>query len=140
VAGRPVRLLDPDGLVGACTVPGVPGLVPHPEQSLALVPGWMLGQFEVAQRGVIALGVDGPGWAAAAATWRSAELACLTSTFPTISATAWLTAMTGVGPGTPSVWGTPPAAPAHRRLTIKGDFRRLTRSRQNRATSLFFSY
>jgi hypothetical protein len=96
--GRPVRLLDPDALVGACTVPGVPGLVPHPEQSLALVPGWVLGQLAVSRRGVIALGVDGLSWAAAAATWRSAELACLTSTFPTISATAWMTASTGVGP------------------------------------------
>jgi len=105
VAGRPVRLLDPDALVGACTVPGVPGLVPHPEQSLALVPGWVLGQLAVAQHGVIALGVDGLGWAAAATTWRSAELACLTSTFPTISATAWLTALTGVGPAAHLVAG-----------------------------------
>jgi Type I phosphodiesterase / nucleotide pyrophosphatase len=98
VVGRPVRLLDPNALVGACSMPGVPGLVPHPEQSLALVPRWVLGQLQVAQRGVIVLGVDGLGWTAAAATWRAAELACLTSTFPTISATAWLTALTGVGP------------------------------------------
>jgi hypothetical protein len=105
VAGQPARLLDPDALVGACTVPGVPGLVPHPEQSLALVPGWVLGQLEVAHRGVIALGVDGLGWAAATATWRSAELACLTSTFPTISATAWLTALTGVSPAAHLVAG-----------------------------------
>jgi hypothetical protein len=105
VAGRPVRLLNPDALVGACTVSGVPGLVPHPEQSLALVPGWVLAQLEVAQRGVIALGVDGLSWAAAAATWRLAELACLTSTFPTISATAWLTALTGVGPAAHLVAG-----------------------------------
>ena len=105
MAGWPVRLLDPDGLVAACTAPGVPGLVPHPEQSLALVPGWVLGQFAVAQRGVIVLGVDGLSWAAAAATWRSAELACLTSTFPTISATAWMTTLTGVGPAAHLVAG-----------------------------------
>jgi Type I phosphodiesterase / nucleotide pyrophosphatase len=97
VAGGPVGVLDPDQLVGACTVAGVPGLVPHPKQSLALVPGWVLDQLAVARRGVVVLGVDGLSWAAAAATWRSAELACLTSTFPTISATAWMTALTGVG-------------------------------------------
>ena len=36
--------------------------------------------------------------APAAASWRSVPVACLTSTFPTTSTTAWMTAMTGVGP------------------------------------------
>jgi len=97
-SGRAQGLLDPDELALACTAPGVPGLVPHPQQSLALVPGWVLGQLDASQRGVIVLGVDGLSWSLAAACWHAAELACLTSTFPTTSATAWLTALTGVGP------------------------------------------
>ena len=90
--------LDPDELALACTTPGLPGLVPHPQQSLALVPGWVLRQLQASQRGVIVLGVDGLSWSVAAACWHAAELVCLTSTFPTTSATAWLTALTGVGP------------------------------------------
>jgi ferredoxin len=92
-------LLDPDELVRACTASGVPGLVPHPAQSLTLVPKWVLRQLDASLRGVIVLGVDGLSWSKAATCWHAAELACLTSTFPTTSATAWLTALTGVGPG-----------------------------------------
>jgi hypothetical protein len=53
---------------------------------------------DASRRGVIVLGVDGLSWSRAAACWHAPELACLTSTFPTTSATAWLTALTGVGP------------------------------------------
>jgi hypothetical protein len=97
-SGGSGSFLTPDELVCACTAPGVPGLVPHPAQSLALVPGWVLGQLQASRRGVIVLGVDGLSWSLAASCWHAAELACLTSTFPTTSATAWLTALTGVGP------------------------------------------
>ena len=96
--GASGSFLDPDALVGACTAPGVPGLMPHPAQSLTLVPKWVLRQLDTSRRGVIVLGVDGLSWSVAATCWHAAELACLTSTFPTTSATAWLTALTGVGP------------------------------------------
>ncbi|MEU9884972.1 hypothetical protein [Sphaerisporangium sp. NPDC051011] len=41
------------------------------------------------------LAVDGLSWRAAHAGWRDAALECLTSTFPSTSATAWMTAVTG---------------------------------------------
>ncbi|RCG32111.1 hypothetical protein DQ384_06240 [Sphaerisporangium album] len=41
------------------------------------------------------LAVDGLSWRAARAGWRDAALECLTSTFPSTSATAWMTAVTG---------------------------------------------
>jgi hypothetical protein len=97
-SGRSEGLLDRDVLALACTRPGVPGIVPHPQQSLALVPGWVLCHLQASRRGVIVLGVDGLSHAVAAACWHAAELACLTSTFPSTSATAWLTALTGLGP------------------------------------------
>jgi hypothetical protein len=90
--------LGRDELAAACWAEGIGGLVPHPEQSLAMVPAWVLDQLQRARRGVIVLAVDGLSWRVAATSWRSVPVACLTSTFPTTSTTAWMTAMTGVGP------------------------------------------
>lgn len=44
---------------------------------------------------MVVLAVDGLSWSTAAATFRSAWLLCLASTFPSTSATAWMTAVTG---------------------------------------------
>lgn len=68
---------------------------PHPRQSLRSVPEHILGELDRAARGVVVLAVDGLSWRAARAAWRAADLACLTSTFPSTSATAWMTAITG---------------------------------------------
>lgn len=65
---------------------------------LAVVPGLVLDELAQARRGVVVLGVDGLGYRPAVLAWRSAVIARLTSTVPSTSATAWLTALTGVGP------------------------------------------
>ncbi|KOV77806.1 hypothetical protein ADL03_41410 [Nocardia sp. NRRL S-836] len=49
-----------------------------------------------ANRGVIVLAVDGLSSDVAKQTWLEAEISTLTSTMPSTSATAWLTALTGV--------------------------------------------
>jgi hypothetical protein len=67
--------------------------------ALADVPGVLLDELARARRGVVVLAVDGLSHGAAvAAGWQGAELRTLASTFPSVSATAWLTAVTGVGP------------------------------------------
>ncbi|MEO3810922.1 alkaline phosphatase family protein [Sphaerisporangium sp. B11E5] len=68
---------------------------PHPRLSLRAVPGHILGALERADRGVVVLAVDGLSARAAAETWTSAETVVLNSTFPSTSATAWMTAVTG---------------------------------------------
>lgn len=103
-AGWP-GLLPAPALAAAATRAGVPGLVPVPRQSLAIVPDLVLAELAAASRGVIVLGVDGLPLATAARCWHSAALGCLTSTFPTASAPAWLTALTGADPGEHGVPG-----------------------------------
>lgn len=85
-------------LVGQCRRPGLPGMVPSERFSLAAVPDLLLGELAHSDRGVVVLGVDGLSAEVAARCWPSAELSYLTSTFPSTSATAWLTALTGRGP------------------------------------------
>jgi len=77
-----------------------------PYTSLADIPDVALAELSRARRGVIMLAVDGLSYdAALAAGWRTAELTSLASTFPSTSTTAWLTAMTGVGPAQHGVPG-----------------------------------
>ncbi|GAA4055997.1 alkaline phosphatase family protein [Nonomuraea soli] len=71
------------------------GTIPSPGLDLRAVPGLVLSELGRGGRGVIVLAVDGLSWRAAGQAWRSAELTCLTSTFPSTSATAWLTSITG---------------------------------------------
>lgn len=85
--------------------PGLPGLLPAPTSSLAEVPALVLAELARCQRGVIVLAVDGLSHPVAARGWPSAEIGCLTSTFPSTSATGWLTALTGVGPAEHGVPG-----------------------------------
>lgn len=68
---------------------------PHPRLSLRAVPGHILGALERAGRGVVVLAVDGLSARAAAETWTAADTVVLSSTFPSTSATAWMTAVTG---------------------------------------------
>lgn len=98
-------LLAVEGLVAECTVEGVPGLVPSGRQSLAAVPGVVLAELAGAGRGVIVVGADGVLLRTAEQCWRAARMGCLTSTFPTVSAPAWLTALTGAGVGEHGVAG-----------------------------------
>ncbi len=79
-------------------VGGWPGAARSRRPSLAAVPGLLLAELGRAERGVVVLAVDGLSHRVAAATWPSARLTTLSSTFPSTSATAWLTALTGVGP------------------------------------------
>ncbi|WJK33627.1 alkaline phosphatase family protein [Solwaraspora sp. WMMA2065] len=74
--------------------------------SLADIPDVVCDELSRARRGVIMLAVDGLSYdAALAAGWRTAELTKLASTFPSTSTTAWLTAITGVGPAQHGVPG-----------------------------------
>jgi hypothetical protein len=72
---------------------------------LAEVPRLLLAELERSRRGVVVLAVDGLSHGVAAAGWPSAEITSLTSTFPSTSATAWLTALTGCEPSEHGVPG-----------------------------------
>ncbi|MEU6740722.1 alkaline phosphatase family protein [Streptosporangium sandarakinum] len=86
---------DADLTGGHAGVPGV-GVTPHPRESLRAVPDRVLAALDRAERGVVVLAVDGLSWRAARAAWPAAGLARLTSTFPSTSATAWMTSVTGL--------------------------------------------
>ncbi|MGW5484525.1 hypothetical protein ACWEU6_34580 [Streptosporangium sandarakinum] len=60
------------------------------------MPDRILAALDRAERGVVVLAVDGLAWRAARAAWPAADLARLTSTFPSTSATAWMTSVTGL--------------------------------------------
>ncbi|MFB9706490.1 alkaline phosphatase family protein [Streptosporangium nondiastaticum] len=60
------------------------------------MPDRILAALDRAERGVVVLAVDGLSWRAARAAWPAADLARLTSTFPSTSATAWMTSVTGL--------------------------------------------
>jgi hypothetical protein len=64
--------------------------------SLAEVPSRLEDALRSANRGVIVLAVDGLSSDVAKQTWLDAEISTLTSTMPSTSAPAWLTALTGV--------------------------------------------
>lgn len=63
--------------------------------SLAEVPSRLDDALRTANKGVIVLAVDGLSLDVAKQTWLTASLSTLTSTVPSTSATAWLTALTG---------------------------------------------
>jgi hypothetical protein len=100
----------PDGsyedLIRACRIPGTSGFRPHPTNGLhcvrALLRGAFTGAkttFELGRRtSLIVLAVDGLGYELARACWSPDELVPLTSTFPSTSVVAWLTASTGLEP------------------------------------------
>lgn len=64
--------------------------------SLAEIPSRLDGALKSADRGVIVLAVDGLSSDVAKQSWLSASISTLSSTVPSTSATAWLTALTGV--------------------------------------------
>lgn len=63
--------------------------------SLAEVPSRLEDALRTANEGVIVLAVDGLSSDVAEQTWLGASISTLTSTVPSTSATAWLTALTG---------------------------------------------
>ncbi|MGI5272906.1 alkaline phosphatase family protein [Nonomuraea sp. CA-218870] len=71
------------------------GTLARPGLDLRAVPGLVLSELGRGGRGVLVLAVDGLSWQVARRVWRSAELTCLTSTFPSTSASAWMTSVTG---------------------------------------------
>jgi len=58
----------------------------------------ILETLNAATRGTIVLAIDGLGWEPARSAWTRARMRCLTSTFPSTSVTAWMTALTGIDP------------------------------------------
>jgi len=82
-------------ILAECTVPGVPGMVPSADRSLAAVPELLLGELDRARRGVVVLATDGVSYRPARRHWPG--VTPLTSVFPSVSANAWLTATTGAG-------------------------------------------
>jgi hypothetical protein len=73
--------------------------------SLAEIPSRLEDALRSARRGVIVLAVDGLSSDVAKQSWLSASLSTLSSTVPSTSATAWLTALTGVPAGVHRVPG-----------------------------------
>lgn len=63
---------------------------------LDVVPSLVLTELGRARRGVVVLAVDGLSYRAAVRGWPTARITKLASTVPSTSATAWLTALTGV--------------------------------------------
>jgi hypothetical protein len=95
--------LSPDEILLACSL-SLPGtLGPHPDQSVrcvrdlirrwATAPEWPLGRPD--DEGLIVLAVDSVGYHAARDFITADELVCLTSTFPSTSAVAWVSSVTG---------------------------------------------
>jgi hypothetical protein len=98
--------LSADDLINACALDAVPGLRPHRVQGLRLIPSLLLSCWDRptipfslgSTRTVIVLATDGVGWRAAQRCWSPDLLVALTSTFPSTSTAAWLTATTGLAP------------------------------------------
>ena len=83
-------------LVGACQ--GLRGdvVLPRADQDLTVIPARLESMFEAAaDAAVIVLALDGVSYEAAANAWRPDELVALTSTFPSTSVPAWLSATSG---------------------------------------------
>ncbi|WP_214106905.1 alkaline phosphatase family protein [Acrocarpospora catenulata] len=76
------------------------------------MPARVLAALGRAERGVVVLAVDGLSWETAATAWRGAELDRLTSTFPSTSATAWMSSITGAPVSEHLVVGAAYRAPA----------------------------
>ena len=82
------------------------GLRPHDVQSLRLVPEVVAGSCRLASTGTaVVLALDGINYEAARGVWSQARVEVLTSTFPTSSVVAWLTAATGLSPAEHGVLG-----------------------------------
>ncbi|HEY0781420.1 MAG TPA: hypothetical protein VGE98_03120, partial [Thermoanaerobaculia bacterium] len=97
--------LAEDALVAGCRIEGTVGLHPHPTQSLqglrsAFRAFWHQPAGACrsgASDSVIVLAIDGLAYSVAKSVWSSPDLLlALTSTFPSVSGTAWLTAATGL--------------------------------------------
>lgn len=101
----PADLRGAERLATECRLPlGL--LRPHPEQSLALVPDLLASCLDAVGDGtLIVLAVDGVGFDLARKVCATARLVPLTSTFPSTSVVAWLTAATGIEPSRHGVLG-----------------------------------
>lgn len=95
--------LTPDEILFTCSL-SLPGtLSPHPDQSVrcvrdlirrwAIAPEWPLGRLD--DKGLVVLAVDSLGYYAARDLITADEFVCLTSTFPSTSAVAWVSSVTG---------------------------------------------
>lgn len=99
-------------MIGSVGLRSVPACV-----EACLSPGPATGARTRAQApGVVVLALDGLAFHAAAQTLAHAELAALRSTFPSTSATAWLTSVTGLEPSEHGVLGTAYREPGTERL------------------------
>jgi hypothetical protein len=105
-------LLSEAELRRTCGIAGGWGLRPHPTQSMPSVPALVQACWESetplfrrGRRGLVLLALDGLVLAAAHHLWTPSFVVPLTSTFPSNSVTAWLSAVTGLTPGDHGVPG-----------------------------------
>src|SRR5438105_8040001 len=92
----------------------IPGYRPHDRQHLGLVRRLLVDLFERPARAlvplgreesVVVVGVDAISWDVASACWSPERLVPLTTTSPSTSACAWVSALTGLGPADSGVAG-----------------------------------
>jgi hypothetical protein len=96
-----------------CRLAAFGGLAPHPEQHLGILKRRLVDAFVEPERmgllgssrTLIVLAIDGLAYDVARASWAPDLLAAVTSTFPSVSSTAWLTASTGLTPSEHGVVG-----------------------------------
>ncbi len=97
--GRPLgQHLDHRELRDACALKGTPLLCPHGSQSLLAIKPFLLDCCRGTGEHVLVFAVDGIAFDVGAAVWSPDLLVPITSTFPSTSSTAWVTAMTGLSP------------------------------------------
>jgi len=96
-----------------CRLACLGGLAPHPEQHLGILKQRLVDVFVEPERmdllgssrSLIVLAIDGLAYDIASASWAPDLLAAVSSTFPSVSSAAWLTASTGLTPSKHGVVG-----------------------------------
>jgi hypothetical protein len=78
---------------------------PHSSRSVWALADIVLDAASSSARGVVVVALDGVSWSSAAAVWETDELLPLTSTFPSTSVSAWLSAVTGTRPESHGIVG-----------------------------------
>jgi len=97
--------LDEAQLAAECSI-AHGGLRPHEVQSLRILPEVVADCCRSTSTGaVVVVALDGINYPSARGAWSQARVEALTSTFPTSSVVAWLTAATGLAPAEHGVLG-----------------------------------
>jgi hypothetical protein len=110
----PLNWLSHDELLAESAIGSIPGHRPHERQHLGIVRRLLVDLFDRPhdamvplgpEESVVVVGVDAISWKAASANWSPDRLVPLTTTFPSTSACAWVSALTGLGPADSGVAG-----------------------------------